>query len=94
MIYLKSEKPTKHAILAGEGELYLAGGTSLGEHFQPDDHLPDTGPVAETCANVTWMQLSMQPSKSYIYLHVDEPLHTSNTLDHLLLLLLLYYGPP
>lgn len=39
---------------------YITGGTSFGEHFQPDGHLPDTGSVAETCANVTWMQLSMQ----------------------------------
>ena len=38
---------------------YLVGGTSLNEHFQPDGHLPDTGRVAETCANVTWMQLSL-----------------------------------
>ncbi len=40
-------------------QVFITGGTSLGEHFQPDGHLPDTGAIAETCANVTWMQLSM-----------------------------------
>jgi hypothetical protein len=41
-------------------QLYVTGGTSLGEHFQPDGHLPDTGAVAETCANVTWLQLCLR----------------------------------
>ncbi len=41
-------------------QVYVTGGTSLGEHFQPDGHLPDTGAVAETCANVTWLQLCLR----------------------------------
>ncbi len=40
-------------------QMFVTGGTSLGEYFQPDGHVPDTGAIAETCANVTWMQLSM-----------------------------------
>jgi DUF1680 family protein len=41
-------------------QCYSTGGTSYREHFQPELHLPVTGYVAETCANVTWMQLSLQ----------------------------------
>jgi uncharacterized protein len=38
-------------------QMYIAGGTSLGEHFQQPHHLPNTGPVSENCAQVTWLQL-------------------------------------
>lgn len=41
-------------------QTYVTGGVSLNELFQPDGHQPDTGDVAETCANVTWMQLCME----------------------------------
>jgi DUF1680 family protein len=40
--------------------MYLTGGTSLGEAFQDDHFLPNTGPVSENCAQVTWMQLALQ----------------------------------
>ncbi len=40
-------------------QLFVTGGTSLGEYFQASPDLPDTGAVAETCANVTWLQLCM-----------------------------------
>jgi uncharacterized protein len=40
--------------------MYLTGGTSLGEHFQDDHFLPNTGAVSENCAQVTWMQLALQ----------------------------------
>ena len=40
--------------------MYITGGTSLGEHFQRDHYLPRTGAVSETCATVTWQQLTMQ----------------------------------
>ena len=40
--------------------LYITGGTSLGEHFQPDHHLPNDGAVSETCATVTLLQLSLE----------------------------------
>ncbi len=56
--YLQAAKAAWDDIRANQ--MYLTGGTSLREHFQPDGHLPDIGDVAETCANVTWLQLSMQ----------------------------------
>ncbi|MFN4180882.1 MAG: glycoside hydrolase family 127 protein [Armatimonadota bacterium] len=40
--------------------LYITGGTSLGEHFQPDHHLPNDGAVSETCATVTLLQLTLE----------------------------------
>ena len=40
--------------------MYLTGGTSLGEAFQDDHFLPNTGAVSENCAQVTWMQLALQ----------------------------------
>lgn len=42
--------------------LYLTGGASAGEHFQPDHVLPN-GPgshICETCVTTTWLQLSLQ----------------------------------
>lgn len=41
-------------------QCYLTGGTSLGEHFQADGHLPNRGNVSENCAQVTWEQLTVQ----------------------------------
>ena len=41
-------------------QTYITGGVSLNEHFQPDGHLPEIGHIAETCANVTWMQLCLE----------------------------------
>jgi len=41
-------------------QMYLTGGTSLGEHFQQPHHLPNTGAVSENCAQVTWLQLCIQ----------------------------------
>lgn len=55
--YLKAAMNAWDDIRANQ--TFITGGTSLSEHFQPDGHLPDTGSLAETCANVTWMQLSM-----------------------------------
>lgn len=43
-----------------ENRMYITGGISYREHFQEDGVLPGTGPVAETCANVTWEQLNVQ----------------------------------
>jgi DUF1680 family protein len=40
--------------------MYLTGGTSLGEHFQADHHLPNVGAVSENCAQVTWLQLCLE----------------------------------
>ncbi len=40
--------------------LYITGGTSLGEFFQEDHYLPNGGPVAETCAVVTLLQLTWE----------------------------------
>ena len=41
-------------------EMYLTGGTSLGEHFPSPHHLPNVGAVSENCAHVTWLQLCAQ----------------------------------
>jgi DUF1680 family protein len=38
-------------------QMYLTGGTSLGEHFQDPHQLPNVGAVSENCAHVTWLQL-------------------------------------
>jgi uncharacterized protein len=45
-----------------ERRLYLTGGTSQGEHFREDHHLPNEpgANVSETCATVTWLQLNSQ----------------------------------
>ncbi len=43
-----------------ENRMYLTGGVSLGEHFQDDGVLPNSGAVSETCAQVTWEQLNLQ----------------------------------
>lgn len=40
--------------------LYITGGTSLNEHFQPDYQLPNDGNVAETCTTVTLLQLTLE----------------------------------
>jgi len=42
--------------------LYITGGASAGEHFQPDGQLPnDTGShIQEMCVTTTWMQLCWQ----------------------------------
>jgi DUF1680 family protein len=42
--------------------LYITGGASAGEHFQPDGQLPnDTGAnIQEMCVTTTWMQLCWQ----------------------------------
>jgi len=38
-------------------QLHITGGSSCRELFQADGHLPDMGDIAETCVNVTWLQL-------------------------------------
>ncbi len=43
-----------------ENHLYITNGTSLGEFFQPDHHLPNDGAVSETCATVTLLQLTLE----------------------------------
>jgi len=43
-----------------ENQMYITGGTSLGEHFQKNHYLPRTGAVSETCATVTWQQLCLR----------------------------------
>jgi len=43
-----------------ENQMYITGGTSLGEHFQDPHQLPNVGAVSENCAHVTWLQLATQ----------------------------------
>ncbi|HXD78486.1 MAG TPA: beta-L-arabinofuranosidase domain-containing protein [Puia sp.] len=37
---------------------YITGGVSVGEHYERDDVKPLTGDMMETCATMSWMQLS------------------------------------
>jgi DUF1680 family protein len=39
-------------------QMYVTGGVSVGEHFEPGYIRPLTGEVVETCANMSWMQLT------------------------------------
>ena len=39
-------------------QLYITGGVSVGEHYERDHILPLTGEMMETCATMSWMQLS------------------------------------
>ena len=56
--YLKACQNAYADIVANR--MYLTGGTSLGEHFQADHHLPNLGAVSENCAQVTWLQLCLE----------------------------------
>ncbi len=56
--YLRAPKIAWDDIV--QKRMYITGGTSLGEHFQNDHFLPRTGAVSETCATVTWQQLTLQ----------------------------------
>ena len=42
--------------------LYITGGSSAGEHFQPDGQFPNDSDahIQETCVTTTWMQLCWQ----------------------------------
>ena len=44
--------------------LYITGGSSAGEHFHPDGHLPNDADahIQEMCVTTTWMQLCWQLS--------------------------------
>ena len=39
-------------------QLYITGGVSVGEHHERDHVRPLTGEMMETCATMSWMQLS------------------------------------
>ena len=39
-------------------QLYVTGGVSVGEHYEPRHRRPLTGHVVETCANMSWMELT------------------------------------
>ncbi len=39
-------------------QMYITGGVSVGEHYEPDRRRPLTGHVVETCANMSWMELT------------------------------------
>lgn len=39
-------------------QMYITGGVSVGEHYEPGHHKPLTGHVVETCASMSWLQLS------------------------------------
>ncbi|MCY2931062.1 MAG: DUF5695 domain-containing protein, partial [Planctomycetota bacterium] len=46
-----------HEDIAGR-QLYITGGVSAGEHYKGDRFKPITGPVVETCANMSWLELN------------------------------------
>ncbi len=56
--YLRSSQIAWEDIV--RNRMYITGGTSLDEHFQKDHYLPRTGALSETCATVTWLQLSLE----------------------------------
>ncbi len=39
-------------------QIYITGGVSVGEHYEPGYRRPLTGHVVETCANMSWLQLN------------------------------------
>ncbi len=39
-------------------QLYITGGVSVGEHYEPDYRRPIAGHVVETCANMSWLELT------------------------------------
>jgi DUF1680 family protein len=41
-------------------QLYITGGVSVGEHYEHDYIKPLTGEMMETCATMSWMQLSQE----------------------------------
>jgi len=40
--------------------MYITGGVSVGERYQGDHYLPNTGSVVETCATASWMLLNQR----------------------------------
>lgn len=46
-----------HADIAAR-QLYITGGVSVGEHYEPGPFKPVTGAVVETCANMSWLELN------------------------------------
>lgn len=41
-----------------ERQMYITGGVSVAEHYEPGYRRPVSGHVVETCANMSWMQLT------------------------------------
>jgi len=39
-------------------QVYITGGVSVAEYYRPDHYLPLTGEVVETCATMSWIELS------------------------------------
>jgi DUF1680 family protein len=39
-------------------QMYITGGVSVGEHYEAGHNLPITGPVVETCASMSWIELT------------------------------------
>ena len=59
-------------------QLYITGGVSVGEHYEPGYRRPVTGDVVETCANMSWMQLTQ-----YLLELTGEP-HYADAVERLL----------
>jgi uncharacterized protein len=51
-----------HRTRGGANRLYITGGSSAGEHFQPDGEFPnhEAANIQETCVTTTWIQLCWQ----------------------------------
>ncbi len=39
-------------------QMYITGGVSVGEHYEPGHRLPITGHVVETCASMSWIEVT------------------------------------
>ena len=39
-------------------QMYITGGVSVGEHYEPGRRLPITGHVVETCASMSWVEVT------------------------------------
>lgn len=59
-------------------QMYVTGGVSVGEHYEPGYRRPLTGHVVETCANMSWMELTQ-----YLLELTGEP-HYGDAIERLL----------
>jgi DUF1680 family protein len=58
-------------------QMYVTGGVSVGEYYRPGHNLPITGEVVETCATMSWIELSqylLELTANPVYADVIEKL--------------------
>ncbi len=59
-------------------QMYITGGVSFDEHYEPDHHLPIDGREVETCAMMSWIELS-----HYLYELTGDPVY-ADAIERLL----------